>query len=103
MAQRVTRKKNRKRLFWLLFLLSLAGVIVIFSSGHRGFIQQIRRRIEQARLKEEIQMLEADQADKEKQIEKLHNPEEIEKIAREEYGMAKENEKIYRVVPKEKK
>ena len=103
MAQRATKKKNRKRLFWLLFILSLVGIIVIFSSGHRGFIQQIRRRSERARLKKEIQLLEADQAEKEMQIEKLHDPEEIEKIAREEYGMAKENEKVYRVVPKEKK
>ena len=29
--------------------------------------------------------------------------EEIEKIAREEYGMAKKKEKVYRIVPKEKK
>ena len=38
----------------------------------------------------------------EEEKEKLNDPEYIEKIAREKYGMAKEKEKVYRVVPKEK-
>ena len=50
----------------------------------------------------EIETLEEQKTILEEEKERLNDPEYIEKIAREKYGMAKEGEDVYRVVPKEK-
>ena len=99
----MTRKViKRKRRGWILFLISLAALLVLLSIGKRGFFQQFRVRQEQKRLQNEIVDLGKKQAELEKQIRTLNDPDTIERIAREEYGMAKENEKVYHIVPEEK-
>lgn len=82
-----------------MFLLTL---VLLLSVGKRGFIQQIRVKYERKQLQKEIEVLEAEKKELEKEKENLNDPEYIEKVAREKYGMAKKNEKVYRVVPKEK-
>ncbi len=79
----------------------LLTLVLILSMGKRGFIQQIRIKRERKQLLEEIENLEEQKAALESEKEKLDDPEYIEKIAREEYGMARENEDVYRVVPAE--
>ena len=93
------KSKNSKR--WLFGFLGVLALTVFLSLGKRGFIAQIRVRQEKKRLQRTIEALENRKEALEEEMEKLDDPEYIEKIAREEYGMAKKNEKVYRVVPKE--
>lgn len=97
-----TRKKNKKRRAgWIIFLLSLLFVLFLLSTGKRGFIQQIRIHRQQQNLKNDINALKEEEEQLKTEEEKLDDPEYIEEIAREEYGMAKEDEKVYKVVPGE--
>ena len=95
------RETTRKRGNLLIGLIALFILLILLSMGKRGFIQQFRIRKERARLQREIQSLEAQRTALEEEKQKLNNPEEVEKVAREEYGMAREKEKVYRVIPKE--
>ena len=95
------RSKKRRKRVWILGCLLLLTLVLILSMGKRGFIQQIRIKREKDRLQKEIEILEEQKTVLEVEKEKLDDPEYIEKIAREEYGMAKENEDVYRVLPRE--
>ncbi len=97
------RKSTKRKKGWILFFLLFLTLLLVFSTGKRGFIQQIRVRQERKRLERKIVELKEEKKKLEEEKKKLNNPEEIEKIAREEYGMAKKKEKVYRIVPKEKK
>lgn len=68
----------------------------------RGFLQHIRIQQERRELKQEITELEKIKTELEAEEKSLDDPDKIEEIAREEYGMSKKNETVYRVVPKEK-
>ncbi len=85
----------------LLPVIGLLALLFFLSLGSRGFVQQIKIRRQEVRLKKEIAALKKQIETLEAKKKKLSDPEEIERIAREEYGMARENEKVYRVVPKE--
>jgi cell division protein FtsL len=98
--QRKTAKRKRKG--GILLLLLFFSFLLILSMGKRGFIQQYRVRQERKRLEQELESLKAEKKKLEEEIDRLDDPEYIEKIAREEYGMAKKNEEVYRVVPQEK-
>lgn len=97
-----TRKKNKKRRAgWIIFLLSLLIILFLLSIGKRGFIQQIRIHRQQQKLEDDLNVLKEEEEQLKMEEEKLDDPEYIEEIAREDYGMAKENEKVYKVVPKD--
>jgi len=96
------KKKIFKRFGWLIYLIIFLIILIILSLGDRGFIRQIRAYRQQSKLKKEIQDLKAKEKILDEKIKELDNPETIEKVAREEYGMAKEGEEVYKVVPKEK-
>jgi len=87
----------------IFIVLCFITLLLILSVGKRGFIQQFRIRQERERLRHEIDSLQVSKKLLEEEKENLNDPEQIEKIAREEYGMAKKNEKVYRVVPKQEK
>lgn len=95
------RATKKRRKLWILGFLALFTLLLLLSAGKRGFIQQYRvwRMIKQRHKK--IQAIQEEKKRLEEEEKKLDDPEHIEKLAR-EYGMAKEKEKIYRVVPKEK-
>jgi cell division protein FtsB len=95
--------KKKRRAWRILLFLSLIALLVFLSTGKRGFIQQFRVKQKQKQLKKEIAELQNIKEMMDEEEKKLDEPETIEKIAREKYGMAKKNEKVYRVVPKEKK
>lgn len=85
----------------MLVLLSFLALLFFLSTGNRGFYQQVKIRRQRVRLKQEIAFLKSRIEELEAERQRLQEPAEIERIAREEYGMAKKDEKVYRVVPKE--
>jgi cell division protein FtsB len=91
---------RRKRRVWVLPFLALLALLFLLSTGKRGFLQQIRVRRDRARIEQEIQRLEVLKKQLEEEKKKLADPAVVEKIAREQYGMAKKNEKVLHVVPK---
>ncbi len=100
----MNRKSSKdKRMGGIFIVLCFITLLLILSVGKRGFIQQFRIRQERERLRHEIDSLQVSKKLLEEEKENLNDPEQIEKIAREEYGMAKKNEKVYRVVPKQEK
>lgn len=92
---------QRKRRVWPGVIL-FCTLLFFLSIGKRGLIQQARVRIERYRLQKEIEVLKKKKEALETEKKALNEPQVIEKIAREKYGMAKKNEKVYRVIPKEK-
>ena len=90
-------KRGRAR---AIAFIALAAFLLLLAGGKRGLVRLVSVRCDQQRLKREIRSLEEQKKELEAQKQALANPDTIEKIAREEYGMAKENEVIYRPVPK---
>jgi cell division protein FtsL len=93
--------KQRRRVTWAV-IGSLALLIVLFS-GPRGCWRQVRVRVERRAIEAEIRALKEEKKRLEAEKKSLDDPATVEKIAREEYGMSKKDEKVYRVVPKDKK
>lgn len=96
------KTKKHKRLAWLIYLIIFLIVLIILSLGDRGFIKQIQAYRKQSQLQKEINKLRVEEKALNEKINQLDKPETIEKVAREEYGMAKEGEEIYKVVPEKK-
>ena len=97
------KRGNRRKKFLLLGFLSLLTLLLLLSTGKRGFIRQLRVKQEKKRLERQIEAIQEEKKKLEEEKAKLNDPQYIEKVAREEYGMAKEKEKVYQVVPDEKK
>jgi cell division protein FtsB len=95
------KKKNYKRFGWLIYLIVFVIILIILSLGDRGFIKQFQAYKKQSALKTQIKEMNAEKELLKQQAEQLDQPETIEKVAREEYGMAKEGEEVYKVIPKE--
>jgi cell division protein FtsL len=93
--------KQRRRV--RLAFASMLALLFLLSVGKRGCYEQARVRLERKKTEDEIRGLEKDKARAAAEKKKLEDPAEVEKIAREKYGMSKKDEKVYRVVPKEKK
>jgi len=86
--------------------LALGATAVLFfmlSAGSRGCIRQAAVHLEHRRLQKEIHGLEKTKAGLKAEKKKAEDPAEVERIAREQYGMSKKGEKVYRVVPKDEK
>jgi cell division protein FtsL len=92
--------QRRKRRVWVLPFLAFLALLFLLSTGKRGFLQQVRVRRDRARIEKEIQRLKTQKMQLEEEKKKLADPAVVEKIAREQYGMAKKNEKVLHVVPK---
>jgi len=99
MSRSVKKKKRIKLVGFLIFL----TLLLLLSTDNRGFIRQLRVSQEKKRLVKEIEILQKEKEELVNKAEKLKTPEYTEKIAREKYGMAKKDEKVFRVVPEEKK
>jgi len=97
----MAKKKNNVNRGSLLILLILIALILLALPGKRGILNQIRVHLQQRQVKKEISQLEVTKKNLEEKKKSLEEPETVEKIAREEYGMAKKDEKVYRVIPKE--
>jgi cell division protein FtsL len=97
----ILNQKQRRRV-WLAFM-SMLALLCLLSVGKRGCYEQARVHVEKKRIEGEIRTLEKDTAAAAAEKKKLEEPAEVEKLAREKYGMSRKDEKVYRVVPREKK
>lgn len=84
--------------------LVIAGCIVLFLYvffNSNGILQRIRLEMLKSETLEKIDNAEAEQKKLKNQSKALDgDPKAIEKVAREKYGMVRENEKVYKVAPK---
>lgn len=72
---------------------------VFFNSN--GILERIKLEMQKKEVLEKIEKAESDQAKLKDQSKALDgDPKAIEKVAREKYGMVRENEKVYKVAPK---
>ena len=95
----LTKLRTNKRLSLILVLGFALLVYVLFNS--QGVLQRIRLEREKKEMIEKIQRAEEEQKQLQEQSKALEGDKKaIEKVAREKYGMVREGEKVYRVVPK---
>ena len=89
-------EKTRRYLFWL-FILAVVGVILIWA------IQPIRlwldQREELSTKQQELTNIESSNSALEQRAEALQTPEQIELIARQNFGLIREGEEAYAVLP----
>ncbi|NVM03461.1 MAG: septum formation initiator family protein [Candidatus Helarchaeota archaeon] len=93
------RKKNIKK---CLYFIGILIFIYVYIAGDYGVYQLIIKKSEEKRLKEDIEYLKVEQKilKKEKELINKGDLNEIEKIARRKYGLAKPGEKVYHIVIK---
>ncbi len=88
-------KYNFKIVFTVLFIL---GLLTFASVGSKGLISRFRMEGEKKKLEEQIKAENQKTKELQKEIEDLKTSDKkTEQVAREKYGMTKENEKIYKI------
>ena len=97
-------RKKKKTIFYKRILIStffLLGII-LFVFNDMGLIKYFQLKKQNQKLIEDINIVRNERKKLSKKIGKLENDlEYIEKIAREEFRMAKEGEKVFRVIHKD--
>lgn len=80
----------------LIFISIVIALLFYLVFAEKGLIKRVRLEIELKKLKKEIEKIENENASLREKIHKLEtDPKEIERIAREKYGMAKEGEEVF--------
>ena len=88
-----------KKVFLLIVAVFILGA---FLFNNRGLVPWYKYAMERDRIESELDSLKAEEVRLRNEIERLKfAPEYLEKLAREKYGMAKEGEKVYKIVPEE--
>ena len=96
LAETVGANKKATAIGAAIFLLLL---YVLFNSN--GVIARLRLEKQKKEVLEQIRISEEEQKRLKDQSKALDgDPKAVEKVAREKYGMVRENEKVYKVVPK---
>lgn len=96
LLESVRENKVRTAVIAGTFLLVL---YIIFNSN--GLLPRVRLEMEREAMQEKIRLAEEEQRKLKDQSKALDgDPKAIEKVAREKYGMVRENEKVYKVAPK---
>jgi cell division protein FtsB len=81
--------------------IALAALLIHDVFGEHGFLAMRRARMEAEKLQQEIQQINADNARLAEEVQALKNdPRIIERIAREEMGLARPGELIFKLPPK---
>jgi cell division protein FtsB len=94
-----TNNPPRRRWLWLIAFF-LVGTFVAVCAGDRGLVRLLRLRAEQRRIEARNAEIEADNARLREEVHRLRvDRRTIEKIAREELGMARPRELIYQFAP----
>lgn len=90
-------------LWWLVGLCTSLVLVMVFVLSDHGLYKLWQLKKEQALIEEQIQEFEAENELLVQEKNRLESDlEYIERLARERYRMAKENEKVFRVIPKSK-
>lgn len=93
------KMKANKRLSLILIGGFLLLLYVFFNSN--GIVARIRLENQKVEMQEKIRLAEEEQQKLREQSKALDGDKKaIEKVAREKYGMVRENEKVYKVAPK---
>jgi cell division protein FtsB len=101
---RFPHSDNRARLRWILVAAAGLMFFLFLFGGPYGLFNLYRLKREKAALTAEIRLLNRQGDSLRQAIERLKNdPAEVERIAREHYGMAKKGEKVFRFAPTDKK
>lgn len=96
LAETVKENKRAAAIVVAAFLLFL---YVMFNNN--GIVARIRLEMDKTEALERIRVAEEEQKKLKDQSKALDgDPKAVEKVAREKYGMVRENEKVYKVVPK---
>jgi cell division protein FtsB len=91
---------SRKRILIFTVLVGLILAFLFVFAGPYGVINMMSINKEKKVLQNKINLLEKERATLTEEIKRLQtDTKEIEKIAREQYGMAKPGEKVYKIVP----
>jgi cell division protein FtsB len=91
--------KENKRATVIVAAAILLFLYVMFNNN--GIIARIQLEMEKTEALEQIRIAEEEQKKLKDQSKALDgDPKAVEKVAREKYGMVRENEKVYKVVPK---
>ena len=103
---RGARKQNSGRarafLWWLIGICTALIFLMVFVLSDHGLYQLYQLKKEQRSIEERIARLEKENARLAEERDRLEDDlEYIEKLARERYRMAKEGEKVFRVVPED--
>lgn len=90
----------RRRMYRFLWMLPALWFVYLFFAGDSGYLQIRERSRQIEKMRGEIETVRAKNRRSEAEVEMLKNDLAIiEKIARERYGMVKENEEVYMVYP----
>ncbi len=74
----------------------ILALLLYLIFGEKGLIQRVKLEVELKKIKKEIETIQNENAILREKIHKLEtDPTQVEKIAREKYGMAKEGEEIF--------
>jgi len=97
--RRKNSQKSSESKIWRYVLFAVLTVLALlfFLTGPRGTIQLIHQNKEKERLIKEIEELEKTKAALDSEKVKLNQDAYIEKIAREQYNMKREGEKVYKI------
>jgi cell division protein FtsB len=97
----LARERGRERRLWPWLVIALiAATVAAASAGDRGLVRLFRLRAEHARIVARNAEIETDNARLRKEVQLLREDRRaIEKIAREELGMARPNELVFQIAP----
>jgi len=103
LAKILNTKKNRLKRLALVFIFIL--ILYVYGFGDYGIYRYFELRNQLHNLDDEITLLEEEsrQLKHEAELMKKKDPEYLQRIAREKYGLVKSGEKIYKLVPKSDK
>ncbi len=90
--------------FWVILGLLMLYLLVHDLFGDRGFLAMRRQQREVQKLQQEIQTLHGDNRDLAGQVQRLKtDPEYIERLAREQMGLSRPGEHVFKLPPREEK
>lgn len=93
------RARRRRWLIRIAVALGLAAVLVyVFVFGRHGYLRRRQLERENAQLESELTRLRAENAELRREITSMDDPAVIEKLAREQLGLVKDGDTVYRFV-----
>ncbi len=99
---KVAGNRKRRRLLGAALLLAFVALLVyVFIFSRHGYVRRRELERENERLGRELADVRRENAALKKQLKNLDDPAAVEKIAREELGLVKGGEKVYRFVEKD--